>query len=278
MTLKKGVMEDNQAGVTSEGFDESSADFTPTAESEAREGQESSTSQSENTGEEKGQLTDRGTKVAKEPESQFYQSLKNENADMRALLSDPQALKEYLRVFEGTQAPQKGEADDLADIAEKVSDANGQIDPAKLVPYLEQRLMGRIETGVKYLTDNSIRSHQIEQGYNSDKAAIRAEHPELDPSNKDKFDPELEQFVGERFIAQGGLEGKVTLKQVVDSTFGYLSKVKGAGQAAAETEIVRKRAGAIATSTVQGEVRDGEEAKSPAEILATRVRTQVAKR
>ena len=40
--------------------------------------------------------------VIKEPEFRYYQSSKSENVDMRRLLSNPNALKEYLREEEGT--------------------------------------------------------------------------------------------------------------------------------------------------------------------------------
>src|SRR5690606_8386608 len=104
------------------------------------------------------------------------------------------------------------------------------------------------------------------------------EHPELDPRNKDKFDPELEQFIAERYLAQGGLEGKASLKQVTDQTFAYLEKQRKAASSQAETEVVRKRVGAIPQQRVSGESKDDESQMSPDDILAKRIRQHLQRR
>lgn len=268
-------MEDQQPGVTEETRDAPPADPTPPAQPDgSQEPPAPSPSPTDQPDEEKDDLTDRGTKKAKEPASQFYQQIKNENADMRALLSNPQALKEYLRQLDGTNAPKDGETDDLADIGDKILTPDGQIDLAKLVQFMEERWMRKIDQGIRFQTENQIRSREIENGYNSDKASVRKDHPELDPTSK-SFDADLEQFVGERFIAQGGLEGRVTLRDVVTNTYAYLDKVRGVGRQQAETEIVRKQVGAIPQSNAQADEAQADDDGDPATVLANRVHKSV---
>ena len=226
-------------------------------------------------GEETGTTTDRGTKVAKEPQSQYYQQLKNENADMRRLLADPRTLKEYLRDVEGTPAPEQGKPDDLAQLVQQATAENGQVDALKLAQLMDDRAIKRIEEGQKFLSANLTKSMQMARAYDEDKATVRGEHPELDPRNKDRYDPELEQFVADRYIAQGGLEGKTSLKDVVDQTFTFLTRKEKTARAQANTDIVRKKAGAITQPTVQGNTPDTEAGKSPAQILTDRVRKQM---
>jgi len=260
-------------GVTGEVGDETLEEQTPASE-ELEQSDESSQTPAEG----EKQLTDRGTKVAKEPESRFYQQLKNENADMRRLLSDPASLKEYLRQLEGTQAPEKGQEDEFADLYEKVLTPEGQVDIVKLARYMDERVATKIQQGMQYLSQNVQQSVELKQNYHSDKAAIRQAHPELDPLSE-SFDPELDQLIGERFIAQGGLQGKVTLKQVADKTFADIEKWRGVGKAEAETEIKRKRLGAISTSKVSGESRETEEENmTPEQILANRVKKAISGR
>jgi hypothetical protein len=226
------------------------------------------------------ETTDRGTKVAKEPESRFYQQLKNENADMRRVLSDQTALKEYLRTMEGTQAPKDEKQDDLADIGEKVLTPEGQLDLVKFGKYMDERVASKIDAGIKYGVENRIKAERVMNSFEADKIAVRSAHPELDPENKDKFDPELDQLIGERFIAQGGYQGKATLKQVTEQTYKDIAKWQGSGKKQAETEIVRKRAGAIPKQKVSGETQDNEETDEmrPEEVLASRVRKSITGR
>lgn len=219
--------------------------------------------------------TDRGTNVAKEPESQYYQQLKNENSDMRRLLSNPTGIKEYLRSLEGTAAPEQGKDDDMADLAEKVMTEDGRVDVGKLAKYMEERLMSKWEKGMEYNLQNMQRSQEMGRAYDEEKGSVRKAHPELDPTS-DKYDKDLEDFVGERFIAQGGLEGRVSLRQVVDQTFGYLEKVRGTGKnqgrAEAETEIVRKKVGGIDRQRIPANPKESEDNMSAEEVLAKRVR------
>ena len=265
-------MDDLDKGVTLEGDDETQEETTPTSETESQE--EGASDSSLKDGKTK---TDRGTKVAKEPESKFYQTLKNENADMRRILQDPKALKEYVRQLEGTENPKEGD-DDMADLATKVVDENGQVDLKKLMSFIDERTAKKIESGVKYLTENSLKRDKLQTSYNNDKDVVRNDHPELDPNNKDGYDKELEQFIGERFLAQGGLEGKVSLRQVVDQTYKFLEKREGVGRSKAETEIVRKSTGAISRNKVQGDAKENEEDMDASQILASRVRKAVGGR
>lgn len=273
------INQDEQTGALPVGSSEQTPEeITPASEVQGQQPEDASQpSQQDQADEGQEQVTDRGTKVAKEPESKFYQQIKNENADMRALLGNQNALKEYMRTFEGTAAPKQGEVDDLSDIADKVLGQDGQVDLGKLAQYMEERVMSKVEKAVQFHTQNQIRSREIETTYTSDKTSVRQAHPELDPSNKDTFDPELDQLVGERFIAQGGLEGKVTLKDVADKTFAGIEKWRGAGRKQAETEIVRKRAGAIPQAKAQGDAKESEEENmSPSQILTARLQKQVA--
>ncbi len=270
--------EETQTQGVTDGQDTAQPGTTPPADAQPQDEQVSEPSDAGAGEGEEATTTDRGTKVAKEPDSQFYQQLKNENGDMRRLLGDPKALKEYLRELEGTQAPAQGEADDFADLAEKVLDQNGQVDIKKLAGYLDNRLMQKLDQAVKFSVNNQVRSAEVERTYHSDLGSIRTEHPELNPNNKDAYDPDLDQLVGERFIAQGGMEGKVTLKQVVDKTYAYLKRGQDKGRQQAETQIIRKQAGAIPQPKVPGNSTQADEEKSPEQLLAERVRKQVTRR
>lgn len=268
-------------GVTIEDDGASQAENTPSAQATVKDRmQPEQPSRTAEKGKEetpsKEETTDRGTKVAKEPESRFYQQLKNENADMRRILSNPDAVKEYLRTLEGTQTPKEGEKDDLADIGEKVLTPDGQVDLVKLAQYMDTRVTKRIDEGLKYGVENRIAAERIKNSFEADKLSTRSAHPELDPESKEKYDPDLERLVGERFIAQGGYEGKVSLKTVVEQTYKDIAKWQGSGRKQAETEIVRKKAGAIQQTRVQAESQETEEENMrPEEILAARVRNQV---
>lgn len=276
--------EENQhiQGVTPEGGDAPQEDHAA-SKSQEETPETSATSQSverdsgESQDPESTEVTDRGTKAAKEPESRYYQQIKNENADMRRLLSDPKLLREYMREVEGTQAPKEGQEDDLAKIVEAATLDNGQVDAYKLTQLLDKRTAEKIEQGMSYLSQNMSRANQMHRQYDEEKQAIRAEHPELDPRNKDKFDPELEQFIAERYLAQGGLEGKASLKQVTDQTFAYLEKQRKSATSQAETEVVRRRAGAIPQQNVAGESKDDESQMSPDALLAKRIRAQLSR-
>jgi len=277
--------EDNQPipGVTPEGGDAPQEDYaTSEHQEETPDASETSQSVEGDTGKDQDQegteVTDRGTKVAKEPESRYYQQIKNENADMRRLLGDPKLLKEYMREVEGTQAPKEGQEDELAKIVEAATLPNGSVDALKLTQMLDERTAKKIEQGMTYLSKNMSQAQQMHRRYDEEKAVVRSEHPELDPRNKEQFDPELEQFIAERYIAQGGLEGKASLKEVVDTTFTYLSKQRKAASTQAETEIVRKRAGAIPTPGVSGQPKDDESRMSPDELLAKRVQAALSRR
>lgn len=272
--------EENQ-GVTIEGEEESKTETTPSAESDLgkrmepqKDSKESSKEQTKEPGKDSKDTTDRGTKVAKEPESQYYQQLKNQLSDARELLGNPSALREYLRRVEGTPANKQGE-EEISDIAEKVMTPDGQVDLYKLDKYIDERMTKKIEKGLTFALDHKLQARDIEKTYEADKNNVRAEHPELDPANKEKHDPDMERLVSERFIAQGGYEGKVTLKQVVDQTYQDIAKWTGRGRKQAETEIVRKRAGAINQSKVSAEDTVEEENMSPEDILASRVQRQM---
>lgn len=267
-------------GVTDTGAETPQED---NAASEAEEQSEVTSEPSPDSAEEskeEPETTDRGTKVAKEPESKFYQQIKNENADMRRLLGDPTSLKEYLKEFEGAPASKDGteQQDELGKLVEQATLPTGQVDALKLAKLMDERTMKKIDEGMQFMSTNMERSQKWQRAYDQDKADIRQDHPELDPRKKDQFDPDLDQFIGERFVAQGGLQGKVSLKEVVDNTFSYLEKRSGAARKDAETEIVRKRAGAISQSNVSGKAADDEADMSPEQILAKRVRSQLQQR
>lgn len=225
--------------------------------------------------EEADDVTDRGTRPAKEPESRYYQQVKNENADMRALLNNPQALKAYLQDIEGTKAPTGSEEEDeLKKIVDQSTMENGQVDAYKLTKLMEQRLDVKVQQGMQHLSQDMNRAQSLQRRYDQDKTAVRSDHPELDPRKKE-YDAELEAFVGERYIAQGGLEGKVSLQEVVDSTFAYMEKVRGSATKRAETEIVRKQVGSVRQATVPGNTENGEANMTAEQILAQRVRNQL---
>lgn len=267
----------NDQSVTTQGEEEPREDTLASEEPEEQSEDTSDTPEPTDDGDETESKTDRGTKVAKEPESRFYQQLKNENADMRRILNEPGSLKEYLRQIEGTPVPEKGKEDDLADLAEKTIDpATGQVDLVKLTKYMDERTQKQIEQGMTHLSSNFEKRNQMQRAYDEEKASVRGEHPELDPRQKDRFDQELDEFIGERFVAQGGLEGKVSLKQVVDSTFAFLTKQRSLGKAQAETDVVRKRVGAIPRSSNQGDSQKSEEQMTPEEMLVTRIRKQLS--
>ncbi len=278
----KTYMDDDQEDVIDRDNEEVSEDTSPsedqeeTKPEEGQEGAEGTETQGEEsaTDSSKEDLTDRGTKVAREPESRFYQDLKNQNSDMKRLLGDPLALKEYLRGLEGTQAPGKGQEDDLADLESKVLTQNGQVDLKKLASYMDERLAKKLDAGIKYGVENRIQVERLRTSYDADKTNIRHDHPELDPKNK-AFDPDLEQLIGERFIAQGGLQGKVTLPHVVDKTYKDIARFQGSGKRQANREITRKRAGAISQDRYSSEEGENEEEMSPAELLASRVRKSI---
>jgi hypothetical protein len=89
-------------------------------------------------------VTPKGTKVAKEPESRYYRDLKNENVDMRRLLSDPKALKEYVRNWEGTPAPEQGTKDDIEAPVKHATLPDGQVDATKLTRLMDERAVTKM--------------------------------------------------------------------------------------------------------------------------------------
>lgn len=275
-------MDDNNESVIEEIEEEETPeeDTLASEDDQDSEGsQDSEESESEDSqGEGDEETTDRGTKKAAEPESQFYQTLKNQNADMKRLLNDPQALKEYLRISEGSKAPNEGEKEDFADLEEKVLTPEGQVDLRKLAEYMDTRMVKKIDEGIKWGVENRLKQERVGNQYNSDLSGVREAHPELDPQNK-QFNKELDRLVGERFIAQGGMQGKVTIKQVIDQTYKDLEVFSKKGRQQANTEIVRRKAGAISQNRHSVDSRGAEDENAdPAQILASRVRKQVAGR
>lgn len=218
--------------------------------------------------------TDKGTKVAKEPQSQYYQNLKNENADMRRLLQDPKSLKAYMREVEGTEAPQAGQEDDLEKVVESSTMPNGQVDVHKLLKLWDERWMKRMNDGMQKFSTDVEKRQTTMKTYDRELSEIRRDHPELDPFNKDRFDPELDEMIGDRYIAAGGL-GKASLKEVVDKTYHWLERQRGTAEKRAEQEVVRKKAGAISKPSVSGEDADPEAGLSPEEVVARRVRSNL---
>jgi glycerophosphoryl diester phosphodiesterase len=262
----------NQESVNNDGATEDTSEETLPSQTE----EDNTSEDSENAGEQGSQddTTDRGTKKAKEPESRYYQELKNENADMRRLLSDPKSMKEYLRQLEGTEAPKEGERDELGEIIKASTTSNGQIDAETLARKLDERTQQQIQKSMDTLSQNVDRRNQVLTSFNEEKADSRKDHPELDPKSKD-FDPDLEQLVGERFLAQGGL-GRASLRKVVDDTYAWLEKQRGSAKKEENTEIVRKRVGAIPQPSVSGEDANSDENLTPQAILAKRIISKVS--
>ncbi len=277
-------MDDEKQSVIEDGEEENSEEETLAPEeeegTESEESQDSEEEESESEssqGEDETETTDRGTKKAAEPESQFYQTLKNQNADMRRILSDPASLKEYLSLMEGKQTSGEGSKDDFADLEEKVLTPDGQVDLRKLAQYMDTRTVAKIDQGIKWGVENRLKQERIGNQYRTDLSGVREAHPELDPKSKG-FNKELDHLIGERFIAQGGMEGKVTIREVIDQTYKDLEVFSNKGRREANTEIIKRKAGAISQNRNSAAGSESEEEMDPSQVLASRVRKQVSGR
>lgn len=233
--------EENNQGVTLEDQDQSQPETTPSGEGQQDQGQEPSDTQGDQG------VTDKGSQGSQEPQSPYYQRIKNENAQLRRLLSDPEQLKEYL-ASQGHNAPSKenqvNEEQELAKIAKEVTDENGLINLPKLVKALEDRTIKKVDNLVSSYSNTTKTQITNKIQYDSDLKSVWKEHPELDPNNA-SYIQEYNEIVGNIFLAKGGLQGKVRLTDVAKNFFTAINTERKKGSQQAQQQIIRKKAGGI---------------------------------
>lgn len=235
------LIEENNEGVTLEDQDQSQSEITPSDEGQQDQGQEPSDTQGDQG------VTDKGSQGSQEPQSPYYQRIKNENAQLRRLLSDPEQLKEYL-ASQGHNAPSKenqvNEEEEIAKIAREVVDENNMINLPKLVKALEDRTIKKVDNLVSSYSNTTKTQITNKIQYDSDLKTVLKDHPELDP-NSGSYNQEYNEIVGNIFLAKGGVQGKVRLTDVAKSFFTAINSERKKGSQQAQQQIIRKKAGGI---------------------------------
>ncbi len=269
------MQDDDNQGVTLEDNDQSQSTTTPVDKGQDDANQNDQDQQPSDSQGDEGVTDDKGTKD-KEPQSQYYQRVKNENAQLRRLLSDPKALKEYAEK-NGIIAPSKenqvNEEEEVNKLAAEVVDQNGLINLPKLIKALEDRSIKKVDNLVTSYSQTTQKQIENKIQYNKDLETVYEDHPELNPESKDTYIPEYNEIIGNLYLAQGGLQGKVRLSDVAKKFYAAIGRERQNGSRQANQQIIRKKSGAIQQNANSSNNKQGQDDEaSPEATIADRFR------
>ena len=271
---------------TEESTEETSENVGATgSEEQVEETQEETqeTEQSEESGTEEPELTEKGTKLDKNPQSALHQQLANERrakAEMERVLSDPQLLTRFMKQQYGVEVPVQEAAKeiqkkqytaedfkDIEDVASKFNELNEGFE--KKAKSYESEIK-ELRTTVTALADGS-RNSQIAATTERDATHLRT-LPELNPKSSD-FIEGLEAKIVNRYAQMdfddrtGRFKGQTTLGQVAEDVIDAIRLGRQSGSKRAQTIVKDKSEGRVRSNTSAKEGVDTDKL-SPSESIA----------
>lgn len=241
-------------------------------------------------GEQKPQLTEKGTKLDPNPQSAAYQQLANERrlrTQYEQVLSDPNLLRKFAKEMGLTVEEAKAEikdeqkklytpdrfksAQDLADVLNELQGNFTKVNETVTQLREEnQRLRGEL-SGI----NGSRHLEHVATTMGNDITTIREQYPQLNPKSPE-YDPELEKEVGSFYHeldfdpATGGYRGQYSLAKIAER----FMKVRGVGakkgSQQAQTIVKTRQAGRVVTSS-KGGGKDTPTASNPGTSIAQKI-------
>lgn len=220
---------------------------------------------------EEAKLTEKGTKLDPNPQSAVHQELANAkraSQDMARLLSDPQALNQYMKEKFGDEATKVAETPEAPKVY-KPEDFENLEDVATVVNKLQAESFEKtqaLETTVKQLSTavNSLLSTGKQQGIaykiEQDVASLR-NVPELDPKSPE-FIEGLETDIADMYHKldfdekTGSYSGQHSMAEIAKAMIEASKKAKAKGSEKAQTVVKDKTAGKVTTSPKVSEKAD----------------------
>lgn len=238
-------------------------------------------------GEDKTELTEKGTKVDPDPKSAVHQELANAKVritQMERVLSSPELLRKFAKdsgmSLTEAEAEIKGEVKDEAKAFDSDSFKTGK-DVANAFNKISKTQNDLVAENKRLRDDligvnSSRRAEQIASTMQNDIATVREKYPELDPKSSE-YDADLEKELSE-FYAEldrdertGGFRGKVSIARLADRLMKARGGAKKKGSDEAKTNIKTKQAGKVNTSS-KSVSKETEDSKNPATTIAQRIR------
>jgi hypothetical protein len=298
-------MADFEGSVNMEGFDgddesseETSSENINNSEEESTqtEGEENKVKKPEdnqNQEEEEEVLTDKGTKLDKDPKSAVHQELANakrETEQYRQFMSDPKAVKRYLAELEEELGDKTGET--KQQIQDKAEDEGLITDPSKIetpedfksyVKFLTKDLTKAKEDLAKERNDFKVESHDraINERVVNEIDTLQNKYSVLRPTNSDgtpnpEFDKELEKEIADQYeeidkdTRTGKYLGKVSILAIAERAIRIRKLGEATGSNNAQTVVVDKRHGAVKTGG-GGAISADESKMSASQLIASRM-------
>lgn len=293
-------MADFEGSVNVEGFDEVDETLEETTQDENINNSEDESQEEENKGEnsedtqpeDKGQTTDKGTKLDPNPASALHQRLANAEGEMKRyqeFLQDPKAVKKYLEELEAELGEQTGESKE--EIQDRAEDENLITDPSKIVTpedfqsYVKFLTKGiekekqslakerenlRMEANTKAINQRLVSEIDTLQNKYS---FLRAENADGTPNPE--FDAELEKEITDQyqeldFDKNGNPMGRVSLLAIAERAIRIRKLGEVTGSKKAQTTVLDKRAGAVKTGGGQSGASD-ESKMTATQLIASRM-------
>jgi hypothetical protein len=288
------MADDGEGSVFVEGFDDdveetsseesqdstvdTSTETTASEETKSEEvKQETTNINSQETVDEKAELTEKGTKLDPNPLSRVNQELANERAKIKQyeeVLNNPTLLKSYVAQID--KQPEKVEEK----VPEKIMREEDVKTTEDLRVYLKQQ-DEKLNSKLKELdsTISTVKSSQrdtaVANGISNDIQAVREQYPELNPKS-DSYDPELDTAVGAMYELidldpkTKQFRGNIRITDVASIIMKASGSSKKQGSQEAQTVIKDKRSGKV-TSGSSSQVSDISN-MTPSQIIASRIK------
>ena len=253
-----------------------------TKDNDSKDGEEDNSSDDEDDSSGK---TDKGTKLDKDPLSQANQLRANAEAQAKKyedILTNPEKFKQYAKIagFDKEPETKKDEIAEALDFkpenlktVEDVTEAFSKV--ATVIKGLRDENQKLIE-GMTGMGKQS-RSTAIASSIQSDIQQVRSKFPELNPNNKDAFNPELEREIGEMFDELDfdpqtkEYRGSVSLLKIAEKIMKAAGYGKKTGADKANTNIIEKGKGKVRTGK-GGNVKTSDDKLTPGQIIANRIK------
>ncbi len=258
-----------------------------TQESDQKEGSEKEALSKQSESKDKDsqeKLTDKGTKLDKNPLSAAHQLLANEKAKVRRyedILTNPQMFSKYAKDagFSKKEIEKAEKEIDQLDFkpenlqnVEDVAEALNKLSKTNKA-YADE--ITQLKSGISGISEVS-RINAVANNITKDISLVRQKYDELNPK-KPNFNKELEKEIGDMFDEldldrrSGQYRGKVSLSRLSDRIMKAAGYGKKTGSQEAQTTIREKGRGKIVTSKGV-DVQEDESKMTPAQVIAKRIK------
>jgi len=212
-------------------------------------------------GEEKAELTEKGTKLDPNPKSAVHQELANARSQMKQMeqvLTNPDLLRKYAKQNGITLSEAK------ADLKDEKKEVEQEFTPDSFKTAEDvSKGFNAINKTVKELREDNARLREGQAGINSsrrlehiannmqkDITAVQEKYPELNPTSPD-YNKELESSIGELYQqldynpATKSFNGKVSITTIANQIMKAAGLAKKQGSLKAQTDVKVKQAGKV---------------------------------